>query len=222
MLVEIQGKRNEERVVTSSRIVAEVFEKRHSDVLRSIENLSCSIEFTERNFTLSTYMDTSGKNNKEYIVTKDGFIMLAMGFTGEKAFKFKEEYIKAFNSMEEELKRLYEERINWQIEREKGKVIRHILTDTIKMKVKEGSNKRFMYPNYTKLIYKVLFNKSFEELKEMYKIKPKESLRDYITSEELKELEDLEMLVSSLINIGWSYEVIKDFISKNYRKKISA
>lgn len=148
--------------------------------------------------------------------------MLAMGFTGEKAFKFKEEYIKAFNFMEEELKRLYDERINWQIEREKGKVIRHILTDTIKMKIKESSNKRFMYPNYTKLIYKVLFGKSFEELKEIYKIKPKESLRDYITSEELKELEDLEMLVSSLINIGWSYEVIKGFISKNYRKKISA
>ena len=70
-----------------SRLIAEIFEKRHSDVIRAIENLECSQDFTERNFALSDYKDDSGKYNKEYIITKDGFIMLAMGFTGEKAFK---------------------------------------------------------------------------------------------------------------------------------------
>ena len=221
-LVQITGRKNEEQLTTTSRLIAEIFEKRHSDVIRAIENLECSQDFTERNFALSDYKDDSGKSNKEYIITKDGFVMLAMGFTGEKAFKFKEQYINAFNSMERELKRIYEERQQWVIEREKGKLVRHILTDTIKMKVAESPNKKFMYPNYTKFIYKVLFNKSFDELKKMYNIKPKESLRDYISSEELKELEQMEMLISSLINIGWGYEQIKEFINQSYTKKISA
>ena len=220
-LVQITGKKNEEQLTTTSRLIAEIFEKRHSDVIRAIENLECSQDFTERNFALSDYKDDSGKSNKEYIITKDGFVMLAMGFTGEKAFKFKEQYINAFNSMERELKRIYEERQQWVIEREKGKLVRHILTDTIKMKVADSPNKKFMYPNYTKLIYKILFGKSFNELKEIYQSKAKESLRDYISSEELKELEQMEMLISSLINLGWSYEQIKEFIMQNQIKKLA-
>lgn len=220
MLVEITGSKNEEQVVTSSRTVAEKFEKRHADVLRAIANLECSPEFTQRNFALSSYKDESGKENKEYLITKDGFSMLAMGFTGEKAFKFKEAYINAFNAMELELKRIYDERQQWIIEREKGKLVRHILTDTIKMKVADSPNKKFAYPNYTKLIYKILFGKTFNELKLQYQIKEKESLRDYLTSEELKELEEMEMLVSSLIGLGWGYEQVKSFVLQEKTKKL--
>lgn len=220
MLVEITGSKNEEQVVTSSRKVAEKFEKRHADVLRAIANLECSPEFTQRNFALSSYKDESGKENKEYLITKDGFSMLAMGFTGEKAFKFKEAYINAFNAMEQELKRIYDERQQWIIEREKGKLVRHILTDTIKMKVADSPNKKFAYPNYTKLIYKILFGKTFNELKLQYQIKEKESLRDYLTSEELKELEEMEMLVSSLIGLGWGYEQVKSFVLQEKTKKL--
>ena len=184
MLVKIVGAKNEEQIVTSSRMVAEKFEKRHSDVLRSIANLECSPEFTQRNFALSSYKDESGKENKEYLITKDGFVMLAMGFTGEKAFRFKEAYINAFNSMAQDLKRIYAERQQWIIEREKGKLVRHILTDTIKMKVVDSPHKKFMYPNYTRLIYKILFGKTFKELQLQYQIKEKESLRDHLTGEE--------------------------------------
>lgn len=218
MLVEIVGKRNEEKLITTSRKIAETFEKRHADVLRDIETLQCSKEFTERNFALSSYKDKSGKSNKEYIVTKDGFTMLCMGYTGEKAMIFKERYIEAFNAMEKELRRIYTERQQWQIERDKGVVIRHILTDTIKLKVVESPNKRFAYPNYTKLIYKTLFGKSMSELKEQYGVKGKETIRDYLTSEELRQVESMEMLVSSLINCGWGYEQIKEFIQKETLK----
>lgn len=221
LLVEIKGNRNEEQVVTSSRTIADYFEKRHSDVLRAIEMMGCSPEFTQRNYALSSYKDESGKSNKEYIITKDGFVMLAMGFIGEKAFKFKEDYIRAFNAMQKELERTHEERQQWLIEREKGKLVRHILTDTIKMKVAESPNKKFMYPNYTKLIYKLLFNKTFDELKAQYGIKGKESLRDYLPNEELKELEEMEMLISSLIGLGWGYQQIKDFVSMEYTKKLA-
>ena len=221
MLVKIVGAKNEEQIVTSSRMVAEKFEKRHSDVLRSIANLECSPEFTQRNFALSSYKDESGKENKEYLITKDGFVMLAMGFTGEKAFRFKEAYINAFNSMAQDLKRIYAERQQWVIEREKGKLVRHILTDTIKMKVVDSPHKKFMYPNYTRLIYKILFGKTFKELQLQYQIKEKESLRDHLTGEELKELEEMEMLVSSLIGLGWGYDQVKNFVLQEKTKKIA-
>ena len=222
MLVEIIGSRNEEKIVTNSRVVAEIFEKEHKNILRDIELLQKDVPNFELMFIKSSYEDSYKRKQPQYMLNRDGYSLLVMGFTGAKALKFKLEFINAFNSMEKELKRIYEERQQWVIEREKGKLVRHILTDTIKMKVAESPNKKFMYPNYTKLIYKVLFNKSFDELKKMYNIKPKESLRDYISSEELKELEQMEMLISSLINLGWGYEQIKEFINQSYTKKRSA
>ncbi len=52
----------EGKAITTSLKVAEVFKKNHRDVLRKIENLDCSREFTERNFTLSSYIDTTGRS----------------------------------------------------------------------------------------------------------------------------------------------------------------
>lgn len=126
-----------------------------------------------------------------------------------------------FLGCEEGLKRVAEERKQWEIERAKGVVIRHILTDTIKMKITDGPNKKFAYPNYTKLIYKALFGKSMKELQEEYKIKGNESIREYLTTEQLREVESMEMLVSSLINCGWGYEQIKQFIQDNALKQIA-
>lgn len=221
MLVEITGKRNEEMLVTSSRKIAEVFEKEHKHVLEAIDKIKAENSAVSNMFMESSYKAGTGKNYKEYIMNRDGFSILAMGFTGAKALEWKIKYIQAFNCMETELKRIAEERKQWEIERAKGVVVRHILTDTIKMKVSDSPHKKFMYPNYTKLIYKILFGKTFSELKTEYGIKAKESLRDYITSEQLKEVEQMEMLVSSLINVGWGYEQIKGFIEQNHIKQIA-
>ena len=90
---------------TTSRLIAEKFGKRHSVVLRDIKNLDCSKEFTEHNFVLSEYIDSTGRKLPEYIITRDGFVFLVMGFTGEKAAKFKEEYLAQFNRMEEQLRK---------------------------------------------------------------------------------------------------------------------
>ena len=90
--------------ITNSLKIAEVFNKRHADVLNSVKSLKCSEEFTKRNFSLSEYSDTTGKSNPMYNITKDGFVFLVMGYTGEKACRFKEAYINAFNQMEQQLK----------------------------------------------------------------------------------------------------------------------
>ena len=211
MLVEITGKKNEEVLTTTSLEVAKKFEKNHQHILESIDKLTVENSTVEYMFQKTNYKAENGHTYRMYIINRDGFSLLAMGFTGEKALKWKLDYIKAFNAMESELKRLYTERKQWEIEREKGKLIRHVLTDTIKMKVAESPNKRFMYPNYTRLIYKTLFGKPFKELQEYYGIKAKESIREYLTSDQLKDVESMEMLVSSLINCGWGYEQIKNY-----------
>ncbi|WP_144561617.1 Rha family transcriptional regulator [Bacillus mycoides] len=72
-------------VVTNSSIVSEVFNKRHADVLKSIETLSCTKEFSERNFSLAEYKDAQGKPRPKYLLRRDGLMFLVMGYTGEKA-----------------------------------------------------------------------------------------------------------------------------------------
>lgn len=220
MLVEIIGKRNEERLITTSLKIAEKFGKEHAHVLRDIRDMECSDTFRESNFGLSSYKSAQGKTLPMYEVTRDGFTLLAMGYTGKEAMKFKEDYINAFNAMENELKRIYTERQQWQIERDKGVVIRHILTDTIKMKISDSPHKRFAYPNYTNLIYRTLFGKTAKELEQECGVKARENLRDYFTGNALAQVQSMEMLVSSLIGCGWGYEKIKEFVSENCKYKI--
>lgn len=225
MLVEIKGKRNEERLVTTSLKVSEMFTyideetnkkytREHKSILRAIRELKCSEKFRGEHFAPSEYTDARGKKQPCIEMDRDGFTLLVMGFSDPKSMYFKEKYIEAFNKMEDELKRIYTERQQWQIERDKGVVIRHILTDTIKMKIADSPHKRFAYPNYTNLIYKTLFDKTAKQLEEEYGVKPRENLRDYFTGDALAKVQSMEMLVSSLINCGWGYEQIKKFVQE--------
>lgn len=89
--------------VTSSLKIAEVFGRRHDNVLADIKSLSCSAEFSLLNFKESNY-ESRGKMYPMYLITKDGFSFLAMGYTGEKAAQFKEKFIAEFNKREALLK----------------------------------------------------------------------------------------------------------------------
>lgn len=101
-----------DQTYTTSLTIASVFNKRHDNILAQIRAFP-QYEFTALNFKVSEYKDKSGRKLPMYQITKDGFVLLAMGFTGEKAYKFKIEYIKAFNAMAEEIKRLkFEKYIN--------------------------------------------------------------------------------------------------------------
>ncbi len=91
------------QAVTTTRSVSDFFGKRHADVIRRVETIDCSPEFTERNFALSDYKDPTGRTLPMYQITKNGFVFLVMGFTGKKAAQFKEAYIAEFDRMESEL-----------------------------------------------------------------------------------------------------------------------
>ncbi len=91
------------QITTTSNQVAAHFGKRHDMVLRAVRNLECSDEFRLRNFAESSYINEQGKEQPCYRLTRDGFVFLAMGFTGKEAAQWKEAYITAFNKMEQEL-----------------------------------------------------------------------------------------------------------------------
>lgn len=146
--------------VTSSVKVAEVFHKQHKNVLQAIERIECSAEFNRLNFQPVTYLDAKNETRPMFMITRDGFSFLAMGFTGKKAAAWKEQYINAFNQMEQAL--LNQQNLSWQQARIEGKSTRRDLTDTVSMFVdyasaQGSSNARLYFQNITKMTYKALF-----------------------------------------------------------------
>lgn len=194
-----------EQAVTTSLKVAEIFHKSHAHVLRDIQNLDCSPDFTESNFGLSRYKDATGKFNPMYYLTKDGFTFLVMGYRGKKAAEFKESYISQFNKMESVLKEKSTK--DWLETRQQGKLTRKAETDVIKELVdyakEQGSTHADMlYLTYTKLA------------KAMSGVKG----RDNATVIQLNNLSIFENLILSMIRNGIAaglnykeiYKVCKD------------
>lgn len=98
------------QAVTTSVDVAAFFGKRHKDVLRAIDWLLSADDdpdFNGRNFAPVEYLDEKGEARPMYRLTRDGFTLLAMGFTGPAALRWKKAYIAAFNAMEAKLRGLY-------------------------------------------------------------------------------------------------------------------
>ena len=95
------------QALTNSLLVAEKFGKEHKRVMQDIREMGCSALFREHNFVLSSYLSRQNKETPMYVMTKDGFTLLVMSYTGEKAMKFKEDYIAAFNAMEKAIKEDY-------------------------------------------------------------------------------------------------------------------
>ena len=146
-----------DKAVTSSLKVAEMFHKNHAHVLRDIEALDCSSDFRKSNFGLSSYKSEQNKRLPMYYMTKNGFTFLVMGYRGKKAAEFKEDYIKAFDLMENTLKE--KSTAAWIETRQQGKLTRKAETDVIKQLVeyaeKQGSGHADMlYMTYSKLANK--------------------------------------------------------------------
>lgn len=120
-------------VWTTSLLVAEKFGKQHKDVLRAIEKKPCSDEFRQRNFAPAEYLDEQSKPRRMYRLSRDGFALVVMGFTGESAVSWQERFINAFGQMERELRRIVINRAqpDWNEARQLGKVDRRELTDAV-------------------------------------------------------------------------------------------
>ena len=199
-----------DRPTTDSLKVAEYFGKRHSDVLRDIEALECSKEFTERNFALSCYKDESGKKNKMHTMTFDGFMFLAMGYRGKKAAALKEAYINEFNSMATFIRQL-----------ETAKAEFHELADAIKFAHGEEYH-AYHFSNEFDLINRIVFGVSTKKLKKARGIpESADSIRPYLTDRELKEVIRLQRFDAGLIVTTPDYRHRKQILQE-YHDRIRA
>ena len=215
MLVEVVKLNKQEVTVVSSLDVAETFEKEHRHVLEDIRKIEGNISRAEFSalFSLSSYKATNGKENPMYLMTRDGFTLLVMGYTGEKAMKFKLAYIKQFNAMEKMLQ-------GKLIEREKGIAVRQSLTKALQQSTENERMHGHAYSTYTNCIYKVIFGLNAKQLREKFGIDKKENLRDYFSEEELKSVQSMECLVSGLVDCGWGYDKIKEFIKNTNTRQL--
>lgn len=124
--------------MTDSLKIADVFGKRHKNIIQAVKELDCSEEFRRLNFQPSYYLNEQNKRQPKFNMTQDGFTFLVMGFRGKKAAEFKEAYIKQFNEMRE-----------WISKREHLSTNQHILNDAIQMRFTEP----FAYSRENNLVY---------------------------------------------------------------------
>lgn len=182
----------------SSLVVAKVFEKRHADVIRAIENITdpksgVSEQFAQRNFALSRYKDSTGRSLPFYNMTRDGFTILAMGFTGPKAMRFKEAYIRRFNQMEEFIKTLVSARNDFPL-----------LTENIKLLHDEP--RPYHFSNECDMLNRIVTGMSAKQFREAHNIPKGESIRPYLSDEQIDLLEVLQKVDVGLLVSVPDYE----------------
>ena len=190
-----------------SMFVAKFFEKKHSHVLRDIENLDCSDDFRQSNFGLTSYKDSQGKKQPRYAMTRDGFTFLAMGYRGEKAAKFKELYIKRFNEMEKFIKTLVSARKEFPL-----------LTENIKLLYDDP--KPYHFSNECDMINRIVIGMSAKQFRLEHGIEKGESIRPYLTEEQINMLELLQKVDVGLLVAFPNYEDRKRHLEW-YKSKIS-
>ena len=192
------------QALTTSLKVAEYFGKRHNLVVRDIRTLiqqMASVSQTSKledgvskptsqMFIEDSYQaEEGGRRYPMYLMNYDGFTLLAMGFTGEKALKFKLDYIQAFNAMEQKLTELNSEQ--WREVRSATKVGYKELSAAVKelyeWAVAHGckASEKVFYMNFAKLMNKTLGIKA--------------DCRDTLATWQLYEIEKLQFIARTII-----------------------
>lgn len=169
-----------------SRYVAQFFEKEHRNVIRDIRELDCSENFRLLNFEQSSYINEQGKKQPCYIMTRDGFVFLAMGYRGKKAAQFKELYIRRFNEMETFIKTLVSARQEFPL-----------LTENIRL-LKENP-KPYHFSNECDMLNRIVLGMTAKQFRIAHGIKEKTSIRPYLTHEQIDLLEVLQKVDIGLL-----------------------
>lgn len=170
----------------NSLIVAEMFGKRHDNVLRDIHELECSQKFILLNFEEIKYKDEKGRIQPCVSMTRDGFMFLVMGYRGKKAAALKEAYIARFNEMEALLKSLLSARQEFPL-----------LTEQIKLLHDEP--KAHHFSNECDMLNRIATGKSAKQLREAFGLHKGDSVRPHLPADQVKLLEILQKIDVGLL-----------------------
>lgn len=180
-----------DEAVCDSLEVAEKFHKRHDRVIRSIENLLGGLPKNEDTYFYKSYYieEQNGQKYPKYLMNRDGFSLLVMGFTGKDALEWKLKYIKAFNEMEKII--LEKQSKEWIATRYQGKLTRKNETDTIKTLVEYAKGQGSEHADKLYITYSKLANKTAGVTK-----------RDEATIPQLNNLSLIENIILHVIDNG--------------------
>lgn len=199
-----------------SLYVAEFFEKNHKEVLKDIRNLAApnsglSKEFAERNFALGSYKDKQNQKRPCYYLTRDGFTILVMGYTGKKALRFKELYIRRFNEMEELIKSLVKARTEFPL-----------LTENIKLLHEKP--KPYHFSNECDMINRIVLGKSAKQFRLENNLGKGTSIRPYLTEIQINLIEKLQKVDIGFLVAFPNYEDRKrhlEWYKQKWEEKIN-
>ncbi len=182
----------------NSLFVAKFFEKRHDHVLRDIAKITApksglSDDFRLLNFKESTYKDETGRKLPCYEMTRDGFTMLVMGYTGTRAMKFKEMYIKRFNEMEKFIQTLVTARKEFPL-----------LTENIKLI--HDNPKPYHFSNECDMINRIVTGMSAKQFRQAHGIAKGESIRPFLSPEQIELTDKLQKVDIGLLLAVPDYE----------------
>lgn len=189
----------------SSVVVANMFDKRHSDVIRAIETVietGSGDNFSQRNFASVKYVDKKGEKRKAYLMTRAGFSMVVMGFTGKRAYQFKVDYIERFEVMEELIR-------SRGISKDGYKV----MTDAIKECIGNDWKECACEAN---MINKIVLGMTSKQFKQLNNIEDGIPVRDNIASEKLENLDKAQRLNANLIYAALDHNERARIISANF------
>lgn len=157
----------------------------------------------------------SSKTRSLTLLTKRSLFRVGMMLTGsEMATKVRNYLLNIEETTEIDRK-------SWAIQREVGIVERKRMTSAIAKYIPDTKHKKFAYPNYTNMLYKVLFNCDAKTLRERRGVKNNDALRDSFSKEELHNVEELETIVTGLVTMNFTYKQIEEMVKDRYIKKIS-
>ena len=198
-----------QKAQVSSRKVSDTFGKRHDNLLRDIRKIKegVSTGFWQLNFEESTYKNR-GKEYPEYLLTRDGWTFLVMGFTGKEAAKFKEDYINQFNRMEKLIKERYYTRIEYEP-----------MTKAIKeFRESQGKEvKSYHISNEADMLNLIVIGKRAREVREEKGLEKGTSIRDYIADWQVKAIKHLQRMNTDLLYSGLDYDTRKSIIEKRFK-----
>ena len=189
-----------------STTVADIFNKRHDNVVRDIRDLDCSEGFRLLNFEESSYINAQGHRQPCYNMTRDGFVFLVMGYRGKKAAAFKEDYIRRFNEMEEFIKFLLEARSDFPL-----------LTANIRL-IKENP-KPYHFSNECDMLNRIVLGRTAKQVREEHGLKRGTSIRPYLTNEEIEAIDQLQRVDIGLLISTPDFQQRKQYLEWFYMKK---
>lgn len=212
--------------MVSSRALAAEHTKRHDHVLRDIEETIFNLpksgeivksnlpnsedtpeEFIKHNFKKSTYKDDRGRKQPEWLLGRDGYMLVTMGYKGKKAMGIKLAYINRFNEMEKYI-----------ASRDLARMEYPHLTEAIKEL--HDPAKHYHFSNEADMINRIVLGMSAKEFRLRYGLSSGEPLRDHLTLQQIDAIVRLQKADEVLATMFPDYKVRKAHLEQYYRSAV--